>query len=436
MSETVRTRRSGVVNGRPVRGERGPQGAPGSTGATGVKGDKGDVGAQGERGLPGVNAVPADEAVAAYASDPDSQTRETLLSTIELLAASRKSAAPVALGSRSAGFEEYPTLERIDHAWFPFAAQGAPSMLWCCPVDMRGFPGALDNIYVWYSTDHGTDPATTGVHLATMTTPEGGGLVYRGRVLSTIGGATWTQPESPSVWRSDSDGLLRSLMQVNTGVIPPGEAQAEQVTRMFTSPTGLDGTWSDAGLCMARPSSVTPGPAHCGYAPAHRYAGSWYAHTLMGGSSGANVGQALWRSDGDGLPGTWVADPYRVGGAEQTVDLPGYSLTWNVKWIYCTILDYRGRPWFVGLIGPSAAGLEDTSLCDIYTAPLTTDLRHFAAKPVKITPPLGSWGTDPRVGTLGRPMQYDDGLYIPFRVDTKTTDWGIFKIATGREAAA
>jgi len=358
--------------------------------------------------------------------------------------AGRVAAAPVALQSLAVSAvsgvansqTNYPTLTRQSSAWIPLASQGAPSMLWACPVDMRGWPGALDNIYVYYSTDHGTDSATTGVHLITMTEPDGTGLTYRGRVLNIIGSATWTQPETPAVWLDWRAGVVRMLFQVNTGVTPSGEPQSEQITRMATSVNGRD-TWTDVGIAFARPSATTPGVAHCGYANPWRLGDTWYAYTLMGGSAGGMCTEQLWRSDRDGLPGTWSPIGGRIGGGDLLVDIPGFAMDWVSMWQTATIIDYRGRLWWIGQIGTSTAGLEDGARRDLYAAPLRSDLRSWSARPVKITPPRpsGGWGDDLPPGSLGRAMSYDGETYLPFRMAGKTTDWGLYRLDMGSVAA-
>lgn len=346
----------------------------------------------------------------------------------------RKLAAPLATSSAAIGalptavaartFREYPTWDKKQTALLPFASQSAPSILGMVMVDMRGWPGALDNVYLFYSTDHGTDSATTGIYLITMSHPTGTNMVDRGKVLG--GGAL--QPEAPQVWLDWDAGLIRFLVSVNTGVTNSGEAQSSQTTVMYTSATGLTaGSFTLVGTTMAK-ELLRPGVPVTEYPRLiARIGTTMYAYTVDGGGA-----FALWYSTQGGLPGTWFTSGGRILNlSDQICTLDGYDIQWLAKLNSGAVMSQRGQLWWCGAITGPAAGVEGFALSELYTAPLRPDLRGFSAAPVMVTPPVAPWEADRRFGSLGSAFQYDTGVYLPYRTAEKNTDVGLMILNQG-----
>lgn len=326
-------------------------------------------------------------------------------------------ARPIALGSRRAGKDaEYPTFRKHTVPILEHAQQAQASTLWLAPVDMRGFPGALDNVYVYYSTDHGGGAGC--IALLTAHDFLFSNIVDRGQVYKDTSGGAF-EAETPTAWRDDPK--VRFLHQVNTNVTPPEAVTKLQETRMASSADGL--AFVGDGTTMAQPSLMMPGDGHNGVAVVWWWGGAMYAYTLQGGSS--NAACSLWTSRGGGLPGTWTVDPRRVmRNSDQICHLPGYDSTWMVNWQKANIIDWRGRPWFVGPIGSLATG-GAVAPADMYTAPMTPDFRHFAAPPIKISPPLLAWENGAVPDNYGRAFEYDGQIGIPFRSGGAQGKWGL-----------
>lgn len=346
--------------------------------------------------------------------------------------ATRRLAAPIATASAAQGtippavaantIREFPVWRKHTALILPFDAQAAPSILGMVMLDMRGWPGALDNILMLYSTDHGTDAATTGVYGVWMSDPYGTDRNPVGRLL---GGGT-LQPESPAAWLDWDAGVIRLLVSTNTGTTPPGEAQAEQRVDMYTSATAAPGTFAFLDTVMAKPSG-RPGVPVVEYVRIWRLADTMYAYTIDGGGA-----FALWRSTQGGLPGTWQIDGERILNlSDQICTLDGYDIQWLAKLNAGAMFDVRGRSWWAGGITGPAAGVEGFAFSELYTAPMRPDFKGFAAKPVKITAPKEAYEPDARFGSLGSAFQYGPDLFLPYRVGEKNTGVGIMIMNQG-----
>lgn len=359
---------------------------------------------------------------------------EALTAASDARYATRKLAAPIATGTAASGtlppavaghtFREYPTFTKHPEPILRFSEQSAPSMLAPIMIDMRGWPGALDNVYLFYSTDHGTDNATTGLYLVTMSDMLGTNRVDRGKVL---GGTTGVQPEAPSGWLDWDAGLIRLMVSVQTTETWPDEPQQVQKTVMYTSATGLADSWTYAGDCMVKPSAYRPGVPVTEYCRTWRNSDTMHAWTIDGGGAFAH-----WVSTRGGLPGTWTIDGGRIlNESDRICHLPDYEIKWLVKFNTSTVINQRGVPWFVGAITGPAAGVEGFALTEVYVAPLRPDYRGLAAAPVKVTPPQAPFEIHATIAQPGTAAQFDSRIYLPYRTDVKTSDFGVMILNEG-----
>lgn len=279
---------------------------------------------------------------------------------------------PLALNNRTVGRPEYPTVTK--YANNPVFLQSQTWTDASCGFTWHSVIRVDDKIasprakyYMYYSTDHATS-GLDGIGLAWSNSPYGpwtdlGVKVFRDH-------ANGDQCETPVIIWNASTSLFHLYYQLAgaTG------ANGTQSSMVATSPDGE--TWTIVGIALDVPSgSQFPGDGHTGYIRPFQWAGMWFAHSLCGGTTTPHLGLSYSR---DGL--TFQLDPRPLNGAFDQIPSPTIN---KLKWNTGNIIDWRGRPWFVGCYGPSATGglSIDENWC---AAPLALDFRRLAADPVSI----------------------------------------------------
>ncbi|EOV5131796.1 hypothetical protein ACOA15_005961, partial [Klebsiella oxytoca] len=194
---------------------------------------------------------------------------------------------------QDSNFREYPKVRKISDApIFTQADQSAASIYWPWFYDNSQHGG--NGITLFYSTDHATVHANSGVFAATADTPEGPytfhGLVFR----DDAGG---TQCETPCVMYDEKN--QRFLMYYQMESVGVGS----QSTCVAVSDALLSG-YSRDSVCVDMMSLTQPGDGHCGYFRPFRYNGGWFGYSLYGGAYHSRNG--FWRSR-DGI--NWMLDP-------------------------------------------------------------------------------------------------------------------------------
>jgi hypothetical protein len=251
----------------------------------------------------------------------------------------------------------------------------SPSLYWPWVLDARAVLGgaALDEFYMYYSTDHEGVHANSGIWLATAPS-EIGPWTGRGRVY--IDNAGGLQTETPSViWNPEESLFFMYYQQASA----PG-AVGQQSTLLATSPDGL--TWTRVGIVLDIVSGAVAGDGHTGYFRPYRIGGQWIGYHLMGGTSRPHFGIS-YSSDGR----TWWTDPNPLlygadqGGARQ--------VTWNTS----NIVWWRGRNYWIGSLDDFAAGATPKD-GRISIAPIADDGRHVIGVPkTQLYPPTMTYET-------------------------------------------
>lgn len=320
--------------------------------------------------------------------------------------------APVALSSarRRVG-REYPTASKpLNAPIFSKADQSSPSLYWPYMFDARQI--GQNKVYMYYSTDHATTHAASGIYLSTADTPLGP-WTHHGLVFRDDGGGI--QCETPSVVWDDANSRMIMFYQLQGG-----GGTGDQSTFWATSSDGI--SWTRQGIALNMVSANQPGSGHTGYFKPFRYADSWYGYSLYGASSKGRY--AVWQSV-DGF--NWVLDPRLLGKmTDMVTHLPQYADGWFAKIFVGDVVDWRGRPWWIGLVGPSTSG-GGSSGHRICAAPLRTDLRGFASRPVDITPGAQAWESN-AIDYFGNMLQWGDKLYAVYRANTGQGGFGILEI--------
>jgi hypothetical protein len=239
-------------------------------------------------------------------------------------------------------------------------ATASPSIYWPWIIDARALLGnsALDEFYLYYSTDH--DTGAGGIWLATGPTELGpwttrvGPTTTRGEIY--VDTTTGSQSETPSVI-PDPTGVSKLIMfyqQVGAGGI------GVQSTLYATSNDGI--TWTRGAIAL---DIVTgwPSDGHTGYLRPHLVGRQLFAYSLAGGGDYPKFG---FSRSYDGRTFTLDSTPLYY-----QMDLVGDGR--RVEWNSGDVLNHRGVRWWVGLASnftsgsnPKDARLVIAPLCDTY----------------------------------------------------------------------
>jgi hypothetical protein len=311
---------------------------------------------------------------------------------------------------------------------FTQAMSPAPSIYWPWLVDRAAAGGT--GIDIHYSTDHAVDNTTSGLYRAYSPTGPLGAFTSIGRYFrDSVDG---TQTETPSVvWDKATSQYLIYYQQ--KGV--PGSIGAQQ-TMLATGNAALSNvTRSKVMLDMA--STNDPGDGHQGYFKPFAIGGRNYGYHLNGGEDYGRYG--LSRSE-DGQ--TWNTDPQQIGAqipylrqfgasvvgtpgtAAQTTAAKSNNIGWK-SFLGCPI-EWKGRVWWIGLVGPRSSGATVT-VNKIVAAPLREDLMGIAEPPIDITPPTQAWeGTG--ISGFSNIIEYDGKFYAAYQANGAQGGFGLLEI--------
>ena len=190
--------------------------------------------------VPGITPAGLDQAAAALAQDPDSEFRAAQNATY-----GRSSTAALTDESKSRSMA--PNFYRINQNVLTQAASGLNSLYWPWPIRVSDkIPGALADIYVYFSTDH--DNGAGGIAMAYTNDPATA-LTPHGVVFTdTTGGA---QTETPAVMWAESDNL------VSIGSALAVDAATDTVTK--TAHGLKNGRSVYVGAVAGGAAGITPG---------------------------------------------------------------------------------------------------------------------------------------------------------------------------------
>lgn len=258
-------------------------------------------------------------------------------------------------------------------------------------VDLLG-PDAIDNFYMYYSSDHASGEG--GIGLATAPTPEGP-FTDRGRIYAdTVSGS---QTETPwVVWNPEANLFYMYYHNVFYNA-----TYRTQATCLATSPDGVTFTRHASSPVLKVPDNDEfSGDGHTGYARVYRIAEEWVCYHLMGGGGLPKFGISY--SD-DGI--TWQTDPRPLMyGVDYTK-----SNTRRLEPIQTVLFDFRGRLWSVQVTSPFNSGTDSGSR-KIYVSPCD-DLRLPSKMHLAIdTGAAGSW--DDETVHWASILEYNNKLYM------------------------
>lgn len=357
-----------------------------------------------------------DSATAELVDAPESATALALRAAL----VPRRQGAALVPGYEPAGEAEYPRLVKpLTGPVLTLAQQPAESLFWPWLVD-----NSLDRVgtgfSLWWSTDHAATHADSGLFAATADEPLGPytsvGRIYRDDVSGN-------QCETPTIIWDPVAGLWRIYYQM-AGV---AGTRSNQVTLMATAPAGkllTPGAWTQHGVIIDTADPAIPGATvHQGYLRALRYAGGWYGWNLLGGTFGGTQQQR----SADGVVWTPAGRTVYGGPLVNGISPDFDPTTWIMKHTTCTVIEWRGRPWWIGGVSGSAHGTETAPPLTIGTAPLTPTLDRITAPLRDITPAVQGWESS-AMDFLGNAVRHGDRMFVPFRSNTKLGALGIAEV--------
>ncbi len=235
-------------------------------------------------------------------------------------------------------FEKHPgnpIFKRDDAAWL---LSNKYAMYWPSVIHAKAiYPNALDEFYMYYSTDHAADKG--GIGLTTAPHPLGP-WTDRGRVFyDDAEGSGHT--ETPSVVFNEVTGKFHMYYHIDY-YAGGGTVYRSQATCLATSDDGLTWTRYSGNPIITTSEPEFTGDGHCGYARVYRQGRMWVAHHLLGGGGTYKLGVSYSE---DGIK--WQIDPRPIVGftdiledKEKTRIEFHHTFPFSFKskqWIVCTI---------------------------------------------------------------------------------------------------
>ena len=364
--------------------------------------------------------VPTDDLVASFISTPGTVTNSELSATIAV-EAKDATGTPIAtfpaadmrtlrapMGDSNARAGVTPNFRRIENHLLDFSEQ--PLNSWTGFVVVRAeHEGATSKYLVFYAPDHGT--GNQGVCMLRWDGP-GTPMTVHGIVYAdNIEGK---QTETPDVhWVPEQN---RYVMFYQQDMIATRD---QQLTLWATSPDGI--TWTRQGIAIDGQGLVWV--KDTSYAKVSRIGGKWVAHHLI--AAGARAVQGISWSDDLSY---WFTDPNPIYWDINYSGMDGaLDSDFKVSWVGTRPFLWGGQYWTLvtatpfGTFGGQFGGLHLT------VAPLSDDMRSFAAPPVRtnltdVLPDEGRLGGGP-----GNLFLHDDGylygLYMSSEIATPSDDW-------------
>jgi hypothetical protein len=242
-------------------------------------------------------------------------------------------------------------------------ASAAPSIYFPSIIDARSVFGsaALDEFYMFFSTDHEPVHVNSGIWLATGPT-ELGPWSSRGRVYRDD--TSGTQTETPDVFVDPTGEHELVMLYQQAGV---SGAVGTQTTLWATSDDGV--AWTRGGIAIDVPADW-PSDGHTGYARVRNLGGVLLAHHLAGGFNWPTFGKS---TSYDGR--TWWMD---IDPLSYQMDIVGDGR--RIEWNSGDVILWGGTYWWIGMTSNFVSG-ADPKDGRVVVAPLDTNFRSIGGRP-------------------------------------------------------
>ncbi|HBS2691372.1 TPA: hypothetical protein MAE11_004105 [Klebsiella pneumoniae] len=313
---------------------------------------------------------------------------------------------PLSTAPDGAG-REYPTFKRLSAPIIQFSQQSAPTVYWPWIVDKSVWGGT--GFALFYSTDHAATHDPSGIFLFEADDITGP-WVNRGKVYRDDAGG-W-QTETPSVIYDPVNNKVLMYYQ-QAGV--PGAIGQQQTCLATADPTDLT-VWTRVGVVLDKEFLEQPGDGHCGYFRPFFYNGRLFGYSLYGGTNYSNA--ALWTSDDGGY--TWRRDGRLIGWMQDKCRHLAATLNADPQDVLLTmyegdVINWRGKPWWVGVSGKAQSGSVLIRHFRLVTAPLADDFASLTTRVKDITPNPATYEVQNDIDYPGNCVASGGDVYMVYR---------------------
>lgn len=300
----------------------------------------------------------------------------------------------------------------------------APSSLfWPSVIRTDRIPDASARYYMYFSTDHGVETGSNGIHLATAESPLGP-WTAQGRIYTD--GSLSSPCETPCVVWDRYENKYRMFYHRNNARYGPENdlvPMGQQSTLSATSADGL--TWTKDPYFVIEHDGLTSGDGHTGYFNVHDTPDGYIATSLYGGTSASQT--ITWCCSGpiggmltNGvINNNWYSDRRSRGrGYELTEKTTSKGLRAAPQTLYGYTVN--GTRYAIGAISENRSGIlpGDARIC---VGPITQDYRRFVEYPEIIWEPTEAWESADIRGQVASFVD-DDYVYIFYTMAVEQTE--------------
>ena len=315
---------------------------------------------------------------------------------------------------------EYPTFKRLSAPIIQFSQQSAPTVYWPWIVNKSAWGGT--GFALFYSTDHSATHDPSGIFLFEADDITGP-WVNRGKIYRDDAGG-W-QTETPSViYDPVSNKVLMYYQQAGV----PGAIGQQQTCLATADPADLT-AWTRVGVVLDKEFLEQPGDGHCGYFRPFSYNGQLFGYSLYGGTNYSNA--ALWTSDDGGY--TWQRDGRLIGWMQDKCRHLAVALNAEPQDVLLTmyegdVLNWRGKPWWVGVSGKAQSGSVLIRHFRLVTAPLADDFASLTVRVKDITPPPATYEVQGDIDYPGNCVTAGGVVYMVYRTGGQKGDISLMRL--------
>ncbi|HIE9121965.1 TPA: hypothetical protein ACXP7L_003401 [Klebsiella pneumoniae] len=315
---------------------------------------------------------------------------------------------------------EYPTFKRLSAPIIQFSQQSAPTVYWPWIVNKSAWGGT--GFALFYSTDHSATHNPSGIFLFEADDITGP-WVNRGKIYRDDAGG-W-QTETPSViYDPVSNKVLMYYQQAGV----PGAIGQQQTCLATADPADLT-AWTRVGVVLDKEFLEQPGDGHCGYFRPFSYNGQLFGYSLYGGTNYSNA--ALWTSDDGGY--TWQRDGRLIGWMQDKCRHLAVALNAEPQDVLLTmyegdVLNWRGKPWWVGVSGKAQSGSVLIRHFRLVTAPLADDFASLTVRVKDITPPPATYEVQGDIDYPGNCVTAGGVVYMAYRTGGQKGDISLMRL--------
>lgn len=208
----------------------------------------------------------------------------------------------------------------------------------------------------------------------------------------------------------------------------PGAIGQQQTCLATADPADLT-AWTRVGVVLDKEFLEQPGDGHCGYFRPFSYNGQLFGYSLYGGTNYSNA--ALWTSDDGGY--TWQRDGRLIGWMQDKCRHLAAALNAEPQDVLLTmyegdVLNWRGKPWWVGVSGKAQSGSVLIRHFRLVAAPLADDFASLTVRVKDITPPPATYEVQGDIDYPGNCVTAGGVVYMAYRTGGQKGDISLMRL--------